>query len=69
MTYANAVEMCEEMGAFMPILRTSDQRRYEIAARVDALNQKFMIDVERYNTFGVIDNFCNQKNLKLKKFF
>lgn len=53
MTYANAVQMCEEIGAFMPILRTDDQRRREIAARVDALGQKFIADVERQNTFRV----------------
>lgn len=57
MTYSNAIQMCEEMGAFMPIFRSDSQRRREIAARVDAIGQKFIVDIERYNTLGVINNF------------
>lgn len=38
----------------MPILRNADQRREELASRVDALGQRYVTDVERHNSFGVI---------------
>lgn len=54
MTYAQAVQTCQEMGAFMPILRNDYTRQREIAARVDAFGQNYMTEVERYYSNGVI---------------
>jgi hypothetical protein len=52
-TYANAVEFCQEMGAFIPILRNSDPRQTELAARVNRYGEMFITETERTNSFGV----------------
>lgn len=53
MTYSGAVRFCEELDAFMPILRADDSRQKELAARVDAFGLRYITEVERYNSFGV----------------
>ncbi|KAI1717620.1 scavenger receptor cysteine-rich domain-containing protein [Ditylenchus destructor] len=53
MTYADAVSMCQEISAFVPILRNDDVRQKAIAARVDEFGQKYITDIERYNSFGM----------------
>lgn len=53
MTYAAAVQFCQEMGAFMPILRNDDVRIKQIAARVDLFGQRYITEVERYNSYGL----------------
>uniref|UniRef100_A0A915E831 C-type lectin domain-containing protein n=1 Tax=Ditylenchus dipsaci TaxID=166011 RepID=A0A915E831_9BILA len=53
MTYADAVEMCQEIGAFLPILRNDDIRQKEIADRVDNFGKAYMAEIERYNTYGL----------------
>ena len=53
MTYSHAVEMCQEIGAFMPVLRNDDVRQKEIAGRIDEFGQRFITEIERYNSFGV----------------
>lgn len=53
MTYFQAVQTCQEMGAFMPILRNDDVRQREIASRVDAFGQDYVTEVERYYSKGV----------------
>ncbi|KAI6192849.1 hypothetical protein M3Y99_01913900 [Aphelenchoides fujianensis] len=53
MTYAGAVRFCEEMDAFMPILRADDSRQKELAARIDDFGSRFITEAERYNSFGI----------------
>ena len=53
MTYSGAVRFCEEMDAFMPILRADDSRQKELAARIDDFGLRYITEVERYNSFGV----------------
>lgn len=64
MTYAQAVQTCQEIGAFMPILRNDDAQQREIAARVDFFGQIYMTEVERYYSNGV--NFYYQFFLNFK---
>jgi hypothetical protein len=53
MTYSGAVRFCEELDAFMPILRAEDSRQKELAARVDEFGLRYITEIERYNSFGV----------------
>uniref|UniRef100_A0A914HL06 SRCR domain-containing protein n=1 Tax=Globodera rostochiensis TaxID=31243 RepID=A0A914HL06_GLORO len=52
-TYLDAVQFCQALDAFMPILRNEDERREELARRIDALGQQYVTQVERHNSFGI----------------
>uniref|UniRef100_A0A7E4VD53 SRCR domain-containing protein n=1 Tax=Panagrellus redivivus TaxID=6233 RepID=A0A7E4VD53_PANRE len=54
LTYEHALQFCEEMDAFLPILRDDDPRQKEIAARIDDFAQRYVADAERYHSFGGI---------------
>ena len=53
MTYENAINFCEELDAFMPILRNDDPRQKEIARRIDAYGQTYVAEIEKYSSFGM----------------
>jgi len=52
-TYADTVHFCQQLDAFMPILRNSDPRQKQLANRIDQFGQQYITDVERESSFGV----------------
>uniref|UniRef100_A0A914EF37 SRCR domain-containing protein n=1 Tax=Acrobeloides nanus TaxID=290746 RepID=A0A914EF37_9BILA len=52
LTYAHAVKFCEELDAFMPILRNDDTRQKELANRIDNFAQTYITETERFYSFG-----------------
>lgn len=52
MTFDGAVRFCEEMDAFMPILRADDSRQKDLARRIDNFGQLYVTEAEKYNSFG-----------------
>ncbi|KAL3080363.1 hypothetical protein niasHT_038403 [Heterodera trifolii] len=52
-TYLDAVQFCQALGAFMPILRNEDERRVQLAHRIDTFGQQLVTQIERHNSFGI----------------
>ncbi|CAD5226291.1 unnamed protein product [Bursaphelenchus okinawaensis] len=52
MTYHGAVAFCEELDAFMPILRADDARQKDLARRVDYYGQHYVTETEKYSSLG-----------------
>ncbi|CAD5229908.1 unnamed protein product [Bursaphelenchus xylophilus] len=52
MTYHGAVGFCEDLDAFMPILRADDTRQKDLARRVDFFGQHYITEAEKYNSMG-----------------
>ncbi|KAI6213056.1 hypothetical protein M3Y94_00104200 [Aphelenchoides besseyi] len=53
MTFNHAVKFCEEMDAFMPILRADDSRQKELASRIDGFGTYYITEAERHHSFGM----------------
>ena len=64
-TYENAVNFCEEIDAFMPIFRDDDPRQKELARRIDEFGQKYITEVERFNSFGVSEKVIQIHNFEI----
>ena len=66
-TYADAVEFCQEMGAFLPILQNNDPNQAELAYRIDKLGQSSVTETERTNSFGVDSTNYSYMTFKFRK--
>nr|CAD2174348.1 unnamed protein product [Meloidogyne enterolobii] len=51
-TYSDAVQTCQYLDAFLPIMQSGDPRQKELAAKIDILSQLYITELERINSFG-----------------
>jgi len=52
-TYSDAVQTCQYLDAFLPIMQSGDPRQKELATKIDILSQLYITELERINSFGV----------------
>ncbi|KAL7075558.1 hypothetical protein ACQ4LE_005183, partial [Meloidogyne hapla] len=51
-TYSDAVQTCQYLDAFLPIMQSGDPRQKELAKRIDHLSQLYITELEKVNSFG-----------------